>query len=199
MLQPAPIADSAAEISAWWRIVELCFPSHEECGAVTFAPSGAETLEKNWRAWLSDLFVPVIRPSLAALQSAAAAQDFPRLLAEDAALGESLPSCCAKRSRIAGRHLLLSYAPPQGAKLLERLRDEAARNPSVAHLSTVFALRGQVFHLPFVQVEGALILAECVIGADDAGVTLPAGRTAALLQRAMETMAAAPASRLLAV
>lgn len=199
MLQSVPAADSAAELAAWWRLVELCLPSHAECGALTFAPSGAETLAVDWERWVADSFLPVLHPSLLALQNAAAAQDPARLLAEDNALGAALPEEAARRSLRAGRHLLLSFQPPQGAKVLERLREGAAARAGAGHIATVFAVRGRVFHLPFVQVAGALLLAECVLGADTAGVTLPAGRTITLLQGAMDSMTAAPAVQLLAV
>lgn len=199
MLQPVPAADPAAEIAAWWRLVELCLPSHDACGALTFAPSGPETLGADWDRWVADTFLPVLHPSLLAMQNAAAAQDCARLLAEDAALGTALAGEAPARSLSAGRHLLLSFQPPQGAKLLERLRDAALSRGEAGHLATVFAARGHVFHLPFVQVAGALLLAECVLGADAAGVTLPAGRTVELLQGAMDSMAAVPAVQLLAV
>lgn len=199
MLQPIPIADPAAEIVAWWRLVELCLPSHEQCGAITFAPAGAESLEADWNDWVTDVFLPVLHPSLTALQSAAAMQDAARLLAEDAALGTALPAAAASSSLTAGRHLLLAFSPPQGAKLLEKLSEAAAMDPSVGQLATAFAVRGQVFYLPFLPVAGALLLAECVLGADAAGVTLPAARTIGLLQSALDRMAARPAAQLLAV
>jgi hypothetical protein len=199
MLHPVPIADPAAEIAAWWRLVELCLPSHEQCGALTFAPSGSESLEADWDQWLTEVFLPVLHPALTALQSAASSQDAERVLSEDALLGVSLPVAAAGGSRQAGRHLLLSFQPPQAAKLLERLREATAADPMAGHLATVFVVRGQTFHLPFLQVAGALLLAECVLGSDAAGVTLPAGRTIALLQSAMDRMAALPPVQLLAV
>ena len=199
MLQPVPMADPAAEIAAWWRLVELCLPSHEECGAITFAPAGERSLESDWDRWLTDIFLPVLHPALTSLQSAAATQDAARVLSEDSALANALPSAAAHRSLLAGRHLLLSFQPPQAARLLERLRDAASADQSVGHLPTIFAVRGQTFHLPFLQVAGAMLLAECVLGADAAGLTLPAPRTIGLLQVALERMAALPAAQLLAV
>lgn len=199
MLQAVPIADPAAEIAAWWRLLELCLPSHDQCGALTFAPSGDETLESEWERWVAATFLPVLHPSLLALQNAAVGQDISRLLSEDAALGSALPADAARRSLSAGRHLLLSFQPPQGARLLERLRGTWAVREDAGHLATIFAVRGQVFHLPFVQVAGAFLLAECVSGADAAGVTLPAGRTIQLIQGAMESMATVPTVQLLAV
>lgn len=199
MLQPVPIAGPAAEIAAWWRLVELCLPSHEACGALTFAPAGAETLEADWEQWLAGLFLPVIHPALADLQSAAAAQDAARVLSADAALGRSLPPAAARSSLAAGRHLLLAFQPPQSARLLDRLRAAAATDPTVGQVTAVFAVRGRTFHLPFLQVAGALLLAECVLGADAAGLTLPAPRTTALLQGALDRMAALPPAQLLAV
>ena len=92
MLQPVPASDPAAEITAWWRLVALCLPSHEECGAITFVPAGGETLEADWDRWVAGVFLPVLHPSLAALQSAAARQDAVAVLAEDAALGAELPA-----------------------------------------------------------------------------------------------------------
>jgi urease accessory protein UreF len=199
MLQPVPAADSAAEIAAWWRLVELCLPSHEECGALTFSPSGPETLGTAWDRWVGDTFQTVLHPSLLAMQNAAAAQDSVRLLAEDAALGAALPADAALRSLSAGRHLLHAFQPPQGAKLLERLRDAVSARADAGHLATVFAVRGQIFHLPSVQVAGALLLAECVAGADAAGVTLSAGRTIEMMQFAFASIASVPAVQLLAV
>ncbi len=199
MLQPVPIADPVAEIAAWWRLVELCLPSHEQCGAITFAPAGAESLEADWNDWVTTVFLPVLHPSLTALQSAATMQDAARLLAEDAALGTALPTAAASSGLTAGRHLLLAFSPPQGAKLLEKLSEAASTDASVGQLATAFAVRGQVFYLPFLQVAGALLLAECVLGADAAGVTLPAARTIGLLQGALDRMAALPAVQLLAV
>lgn len=199
MLRPVPVADPASEIAAWWRLVELCLPSHDECGALTFSPAGSETLAVDWESWVADTFLPVLHPALLALQNAAAMQDGVRLLEEDAALGAALPRAVARRSLTAGRHVLVSFAPPQGAKLLERLRETIPARPTAGHIATVFAVRGNVFHLPFVQVAGALLLAECVSGADAVGVTLPAGRTIELMQTALDAMAAVPAVRLLAV
>jgi hypothetical protein len=199
MLHTVPTADCAAEIAAWWRVVELCLPSHEECGALTFAPSGAETLGAEWESWLNQIFLPVLHPSLRAMQTAAAGQDSVRLLAEDAALGAALPADAAARSLSDGRHLLLSFAPPQGAKMLERLRDAVSAGHETGHVATAFAVRGNIFHLPFLQVAGALLLAEAVLGAGSAGVTLPAGRTIGVMQTALQSMAAVPAGQLLAV
>ena len=199
MLQPVPVADPAAQVAAWWRLVELCLPSHEECGPVTFAPAGEETLAADWDRWLADVFLPVVHPALLALQTAAATQDPARVLAEDGALGRSLPPGACRGSLSAGRHLLLSFRPPQAAKLLERLSEAAATDPAVGQAATVFAVRGHAFHLPFRQVEGALLLAECVLGADAAGVTLPAARTAGLLQGAFDRLAAWPGVQLMAV
>lgn len=199
MLQPVPTADPAAEIAAWWRLVELCLPSQEQCGAITFTPAGAESLQADWNDWVATVFLPLLHPALTALQSAAATQDAARLLAEDAALGTALPAAAARGSLTAGRHLLLAFSPPQGAKLLEKLGEAAATDPSVGQLTTAFAARGQVFYLPFRQVAGALLLAECVLGADAAGVTLPATRTVGLLQSALDRMAARPVVQLLAV
>jgi hypothetical protein len=179
--------------------VELCLPSHEKCGALTFAPSGTETLEGDWECWVADTFLPVLHPALLSLQNAAAAQDSVRLLSEDIALGAALTADAARRSLLSGRHLLLDGQPPQGAKFLERLREAALDRTETGQLATVFAVRGQVFHLPFVQVAGALVLAECVLGADAAGVTLPAARTIDLMQGAMNSVATVPSVQLLAV
>ena len=199
MLQPVPTSDPAAEIAAWWRLVGLCLPSHEVCGAVTFAPAGPETLEADWDRWVAEVFLPALHPSLTALQSAAARQDVVAVLAEDAAIGAELPADLSGGSLAAGRHLLTAFQPPQGARLLERLSEAALVDSSAGHLATVFAARGQAFHLPFLQVVGALLLAECVLGADAAGVTLPATQTIDLLQSAWDRMAALPAVQLLAV
>lgn len=199
MLQPVPIADPAAEIAAWWRLVELCLPSHDECGAITFRPSGAEAFGADWAKWFAEIYQPVLHPSLPLLQTAAVTQDVRRLLAEDAALGAALPSAAAGSSLKAGRHLLSVYTPPQGAKLLERFREAAAIDASVGHLAASFAVRGHIFHLPMVQVAGALLLAECVLGAEAIGLTLSAPRTIGLLQQTLERLAAAPAVQLLAV
>lgn len=199
MLQAVPTNGHSAGISAWWRVVELCLPSHEGCGALTFRPEGAETLERDWHDWVGRIFLPALHPSLGALQAAAVSQDWPALLSADAALGASLGPEASAGSLAAGRHLLFSFQPPQGAKLLERLRAAAAENPQTGHLATVFVVRGHIFHLPMVEVGGALRLAECVLGAAAAGVTLPAGRTIDLLQAAADRVASAPAVQLLAV
>lgn len=199
MLQRVPVADPAAEVAAWWRLVELCLPSHEECGALTFAPSGGETLEEEWALWVGGIFHPVLRPSLPVLQSAAAAQDAVGLLAAEAGLGAALPPPAARRSLSAGRHLLLSFRPPQGARLLERLRETASAREDSGHIAAVFAARGHAFHLPFVQVAGALLLAECVLGAAQAGTALPADRAVEFLRTAMDGPVAFPEVRLPAV
>jgi len=199
MLQPVPTADPAAEIADWWRLVEIALPSHEGCGAITFTPDGIDALEVAWDRWVDGVFLPVVRPALLAAQAAAAVQDLARLRAAEAVLDRELPGAARRHSLAAGRHLLLAYHPPRGARLLERLRDAAAEDPTAGHLATVFAVRGQVFHLPAVQVAGALLLAECVLGADAAGVTLPAGRTIGMLQGALDRLAMVPAVELLAV
>ena len=169
MLQAVPAADSAAEIAAWWRLVELCLPSHEECGALTFATSGAETLEADWQRWVTGVFLPVLHPALIALQNAAAAQDSVRLLAGDAALGAALSHEDARRNRAAGRHLLLPYATPQVAKLLAWV--DRAGAPSYRDLGAAAA------RAHYVSVAGTLDIAPTPMHAvDDLAVQL-AGRT----------------------
>lgn len=177
----------AAEIAAWWRLVELCLPAHESCGATTFRPGGAESLEEDWDGWCRAVFHPVLRPSVFALLEAAAAQDVPGLVRAELRLGTMLTPDAAEASVAAGRRVLFEYVPPSGARLLERLRAAAGEDPSVGHLATAFCVRAHVFHLPAVQTAGALLLAECVLGAESAGVTLSAPRTAALLQKAAES------------
>jgi len=199
MLQAVPVADPAAEVTDWWRVVERCMPSHETCGALTFTPAGVETFDADWEGWLTSTFLPVLHPGLQALQMAVAAQDLEALAREDTTLGAGLPAAAAERSLTAGRHLLLSFAPPQSVRLLDRLRAMAEEQTTFGQLAAVFAVRGQIFHLPSVQVTGAFLLAECVLGADAAGLTLPAGRTVALLQGALEGLAREPVPRLLAV
>ena len=51
----------------------------------------------------------------------------------------------------------------------------------------------------FLQVAGAFLLAECVLGADAAGVTLSAAQTTGLMQSALDRVAVLPAVQLLAV
>jgi len=173
-----------SDLAALWRMVEICLPAHEDCGAVTFLPRGVETLETDWRDWAVSVYEPVLAPALPAMQSLACEGSFTALLGEDAALGVALSACAAQRSLAAGRRALLDFRPPQGAKLLDSLREVATTNAAAGHLATVFAARAHVFHLPSVQATAALLLAECVLGAAAVGVTLPAKRTAELLAAA---------------
>jgi hypothetical protein len=53
-------------------------------------------------------------------------------------------------------------------------------------------VRAQAFHIPAVQAETALVLAECIFGANSVGLTLPAARTADLMAAAF-AVAPAPA------
>jgi len=192
-------ADEFADLTALWRMVELCLPSHEVCGAVTFLPGGEETLECDWQAWSTETFGPVLRPALLSLQRFAAGVSPSELLGQDAALGEALPESAALRSLAAGRRLLLDFTPPQGAKLLEKLREAAGGNEASGHLATVYAVRAHVFHLPAVQVAASFLLAECVLGAASFGLTLPARRTASLMRSACSAAASGDEVQLLAV
>lgn len=186
-----------SDLAALWRMVEICLPAHEDCGAVTFLPRGAETLESDWRDWVVSVYSPVLAPALPSMQHSAAEASFTVLLGEDAALGAALDAPAAQRSLAAGRRALLDFRPPQGAKVLDRLREVAATNAAAGHLATLFAARAHIFHLPAVQTAAALLLAECVLGASAAGVTLSARRTGELI--AVAGRFAAPAARLVAV
>ena len=188
---------AAAAIAERWRLVELCLPCQRGCGQATFRPAGEETFDADWDAWLGRVFVPLLQPTMVALQACVAAQSFTALLGADAGLGAALGAPESAGSLSAGRHALLSCAPPRGAKILERLRAAAAANSSAGHLATVFAVRGQVFHLPSVQLSGALLLAECILGATGAGLLLPADRVADFMARA--AVNAAPPPQLMAV
>ena len=138
MLRPVPVADPAAEIAAWWRLVELCLPTHEKCGALTFAPSGTETLDGDWERWVTDVFLPVLHPALLSLQNAAAAQDNVRLLCEDAALGAALTADAAQRCSLPAN---LPKGPSFSSACAKRLciapkPDNSPRSsPSVARFS----------------------------------------------------------------
>lgn len=181
-----------ADLAALWSMVELCVPSHEECGAATFLPRGADTLETDWQDWLALVHVPVLLPLLSSQRHRAAESAFTALLGGDAALGAALPAPAAARSLAAGRRALLDFRPPQGTKLLERLREAASTNAMAGHLATVFAVRAHAFHLPSVQCGAALLLAECVLGASAVGVTLSAQRTGRLLAAAGRCAIAVP-------
>ncbi len=196
MSPAARFAAATAEITGWWRVVEMCLPAHEAGHAATFRPRGAETLDSDWDAWTATIFVPVLRPSLVSLQRAVAAQNLEALLAADAELGAALPETASRGSLLVGRRALLDFVPPRGAKLLERLRQNAEANDSAGHMATVFAVRTNVFHIPSVQASGALLLAECILGA---GVTLAAERVAGMLGRTAQIPANVPDLGLLAV
>lgn len=199
MSRPDLRSAEAPEIAAGWRVAELCLPSHESAGAASFRPRGAETLDADWDAWVAEVFAPAITLSLISLREAAEAQSVGALLAADAGLGAGLPAAAAAGSLAAGRRALLDFVPPRGARLLERLREAAAANKAAGHMATVFAVRAHIFHLPSVQVSGALLLAECVLGAGSVGVTLPAARAAGMLRRATAAPACAPGWSLAAV
>jgi len=186
-----------SDLAALWRMVEVCLPAHEECGAITFLPRGGETIEADWQEWAASVYAPVIAPALPAIQNLAAGASFISLLGEDAALGAALSAPAAERSLAAGRRALLDFRPPQGAKLLDNLREAAADNAAAGHLATIFAVRAHVFHLPSVQATAALLLAECILGAAAVGLTLSAKRTAELLAAAGSI--ATPEPKLVAV
>lgn len=186
-----------SDLAALWRMVEVCLPAHEDCGAVTFLPRGSETLEADWQDWATAVYAPLLAPALPTMQSLTANGLFTALLGEDATLGVALSASASQRSLAAGRRALLDFRPPQGAKLLDSLREAAAANAAAGHLATVFAVRAHVFHLPSVQATAALLLAECVLGAAAIGLTLSARRTADLLRAAGST--AIPAAKLVAV
>jgi hypothetical protein len=177
----APEADVSHEVASWWRMAELCLPCHEVCGAATFAPSGVKSLDDEWRQWVEGMYVPVISPALLTLQKATEGPSLAALLDHDSALGAVLVEPARKRSLSCGREVLLGQTPPQGAKLLERLRETAQTKENCGHLATLFAVRGGVFHLPYLQLAGAYVLAEAVLGADSVGLTLPADRVAVML------------------
>lgn len=193
-MSPASDFPSAcAVIAAWWRMVEVCLPSRENCGAVTFSPSGAATLDADWDAWVSGLYVPVLKPSLCALQIAAASQSLNAMLRAEHDLAQALPESAVCASLAAGRCALLDFVPPRGARLLERMRQAAVDSDATGHLPAVFAARAHVFHLPSVQVAGAYLLAECVLGAGDAGTALPDARVAAMVRRGLAGCSSVPA------
>ena len=194
-----PTPDAAEELAAWWRLVELCLPSHRQRTAVTFQPGGPETLEAEWGVWLADVFHPLLGPSLRSMQEASSAQSLTALALADAALGVALPPAVSRASLASGRTALLDFAPPQGAKLLERWQGAVRENEVAGHLVSVFAVRGNVFHLPSVQVTGALLLAEFLAGASAAGVAPSAELTAAMLRRATATALSGSAPQVLAV
>ena len=181
-----------ADLTDLWRMAELCLPSHEACGAVTFCPRGPETLEEDWREWLLGTRAQILRGAFLDLHRHASEQSFAALLGCDAALGAALPESAARASLVEGRRALLDFTPPRGAKLIERLREAAASNEAAGHFATVFAVRAQAFHIPAVQAEAALVLAECILGAASVGLTLPAARTADLMAAA-SSVAPAPA------
>ena len=190
----APRQDEArfADLTDLWRITELCLPSHEACGVITFFPRGQETLDEDWRVWLAGTRAQILRGAFLDLHRHASEQSFAALLGADAALGAALPEAATQASLVEGRRALLGFTPPRGAKLIERFRDAASANEAAGHLATIFAVRAQAFHIPAVQAETALVLAECILGANSVGLTLPALRTADLMTAAF-AVAPAPA------
>lgn len=199
MIRTLPTTEAAAQLAAWWSVVELCLPSHRDCRASTFRPAGAETLRTDWDVWLETIFRPSIEPALDSLAVAAGAGNSAGVLAADAALGRSLPAEERAASLRAGREVLLDYAPPQGARLLERLRAAARDDRESGHLATVFAARGQAFHLPAVQLRAAFLLAECVTGSAAAGVTLRTEAAVEMMQAALPGGSSRPARQPVAV
>lgn len=198
MVRPDCRLEATAQIAEWWRVVEICLPSHANAGAATFCPSGAESLDAAWEAWVEQACAPVLMPFFMPLY-AAAAQSLGALLAADAEAGAALPEEMARRSRMMGRSVLLDFLPPRGAKMLERLRPAAEADESRGHLITVFAARAHAFHIPALEAFGAFLLMECVLGAGAVGVTLPAARIAEMISRARVASSSAPACNLVAV
>lgn len=180
-----------AEIAAWWGVVDLCFPGHAACGAATFRPAGPETLEADWSDWVEFCYRPVLRPAVFALHEAALASSWSRLRAAERALALALPEPARAGSLAAGRRSLLGFAPPRGAKLLDRWRAE--NDISTGHAAAVFVVRAQLFHLPSVQIAASLALAECLLGASSVGHVPRAETVAALLGGAIAGGAGTPA------
>jgi hypothetical protein len=194
-----PTTGAAVQLAAWWSVVELCLPSHRRGGSATFRPAGPETLAADWEAWLDGVFRPVLDPALASLAAAANEGDAGAVLAADRRLGCNLSPVEAAASLRAGRTALLDHEPPRGARLLDRLRAVARADDTCGHLATIFAARGQAFHLPAVQLRGAFLLAECVGGSAAAGITLAADAAAVMMESGLAGKTAAPAARLAAL
>lgn len=192
--------EATAQLAAWWRLVEMCHPSHAQGGAATFCPTGASTLEDEWEAWVEQIYAPLLGPSFAALyQAASGASPLNALAAVERALNTTLSEAPRQRSLALGRKSLLDFVPPQGAKLLERLRQAAETDKTLGHFVTVFAVRAHVFHLPVVEISAALLLAECLLGAESLGVTLSTTRAATLIRRAREAASGAASWNVVAV
>lgn len=168
------VSGEPGNLAALWRMVELCLPGRGECGAATFRPQGEETLESDWEAWVAELYSTRLAPALPSLLQHAASGAFASLAADDATFGVDLPASAARRSLAAGRRVLLGLRPPQGSRMLDQMRVRAADDPTFGHLATVFAVRAHIFHLPFVQVSTAFLMAECVLGAAAVGRVLSA-------------------------
>lgn len=173
----------SAEIAAWWAVLELCFPSHRTCGAATFAPAGPETFGSDWNAWVELCYRPVLLPAVFAAHAAAADGSSAALRAAENALALALAEAPRAASLAAGRRVLFGCAPPQGSRFLERWCAESDR--TTGHMAAVFAVRGQIFHLPCVQIAAALALAECLLGAASVGHVLEESEVASLMAEAV--------------
>lgn len=190
-------SEASAQIAHWWRVVEICLPSHAHAGPASFLPSGAERVDEDWDFWAEQFGAPIFAPSFASLYAAAVSTG--ELLVVDAAMGAALPEEMARRSLMLGRSVLSDFLPPRGMKILERLSRAADTDSSQGHLITVFAVRAHGFHIPAIEAFGAFLLMECVLGASAVGVTLPASRIAEMLRRARAASRVAPACKPVAI
>jgi len=138
-----------------FRAVRICAPCLDRLGELTF--SGATAEMETWReAILTRHLFPAVLKAFEAAREGGARE----LGAVDAALEAGLAGPPARRSREAGRMLLLELKAPAGERVLERYARAVAGSTVACHFATVFAARAAAFHISPATTMAALIFME---------------------------------------
>lgn len=138
-----------------FRAVRICAPCLDHLGELTF--SGAVATLETWReAVLARHLFPAVLKAYEASREGGARE----LAAVDALLEAGLAGPPARRSREAGRMLLLEFKAPVGERVLERYARAVSGSTAACHFATVFAARAAAFHISPATAMAALIFLE---------------------------------------
>jgi hypothetical protein len=122
-----------------------CHPFWERGGRLTFP--GGRNPDQAWQDWIAQRWQPTLQPALQDALLHARHGAFRELCHNDHLLDQQLPADMGRRSIREARLLWQSLRPPQGERLLEKMRHAIVQASTPGHFLPLFAARAAAFHL----------------------------------------------------
>ena len=118
------------------------------CSPATFSVAPGGIVSSAWELWQENIFLPLLAPAFIDAFRSGSLSQVDALESNDLALGRQLSDSAKARSILAAKPFFAGKREMRGHRVWRRFAERVEQGSSPGHISVVFALHTQLYHLP---------------------------------------------------